>query len=150
MEVILKTFVNKLGDKDELVKVRDGYALNFLIPKGYAVPATPSMRKQREENLRQAAHRQEKIKTEALALAEKIKAVTLSLPALIGKDGKMYGSITPLQLANELKKAGLDVDRKRIEIAEEVVGAGSYSATVTLHKEVKVLLPFAVVAQNAE
>jgi large subunit ribosomal protein L9 len=150
MEVILKTFVNKLGDKDELVKVRDGYALNFLIPKGYAIPATPSQKKVREENLRQAAHRQEKVKTEALVLAEKIKTVSISLPALMGKDGKMYGSITPLQLANELKKAGLDIDRKRIEIADEVLGAGAYTATVTLHKEVKLQLPFSVVAQSTE
>ncbi len=150
MEVILKTYVNKLGDTNDVVKVRDGYALNFLIPKGYAVPATPSMKKERAENLRQAAHRQEKIKTEAVVLGEKVKATTISLPALVGKDGKMYGSITPLQLANELKKAGLDIDRKRIEIAEEVTAAGSYTATVTLHKEVKVQLPFAVVAQNAE
>lgn len=150
MEVILKTYVNKLGDTNDVVKVRDGYALNFLIPKGYAVPATPSMKKVREENLRQAAHRLEKIKTEAINLGEKVKTATISLPALLGKDGKMYGSITPLQIANELKKAGLDIDRKRIEITEEVVAAGSYKAIVTLHKEVKIELPFTVVAQQAD
>ncbi len=150
MEVILKTYVNKLGDTNDVVKVRDGYALNFLIPKGYAVPATPSMKKVREENLRQAAHRLEKIKTEAINLGEKVKTTTISLPALLGKDGKMYGSITPLQIANELKKAGLDIDRKRIEITEEVVAAGNYKAIVTLHKEVKIELPFTVVAQQAD
>lgn len=145
MEIILKADVEHLGEKDEIVKVRDGYALNFLIPKGFAIAATTSNRKQHEENLRQASRRLQRIKEEAQQVATKLSALTLTIHTLVGKEGKIYGSITPLQLANELKIRGFDIDRKRITIKEEVHSIGKYSANINLHKEVKFDLPFEVV-----
>ena len=148
MEVILKQFVDKLGDKNDVVAVRDGYALNYLIPKGLAIPATSGAKRQRAEDIKQAEHRQARIRQEAEALAERIKAVTISLNTLVGKDGRMYGSITPLQLHNALKEQGVEVDRRRISLKDEVTTLGNYTAVITLHKEVKVEIAFAVVEKQ--
>lgn len=148
MEVILKQFVDKLGDKNDVVAVRDGYALNYLIPKGLAIPATSGAKRQRAEDIKQMEHRQSRIRQEAEALAERIKAATISLTTLVGKDGKMYGSVTPLQLHNALKDQGVEVDRRRISLKEEVTALGDYAALITLHKEVKVELTFSVVEKQ--
>ncbi|MBX3101791.1 MAG: 50S ribosomal protein L9 [Bacteroidetes bacterium] len=145
MEVILLQDVAKLGDKDDVVKVKPGFANNYLIPRGMAVMATASTKKVLAENLRQAAHRQEKIKAEAQQLAQKLSNLTLTVPTLAGKEGKIYGSITPLQIANLLKEQGYDVDRRKITFETEIRVLGEYKARVNLHKEIKAEVALQVV-----
>lgn len=151
MEIILKQDVDKLGEKNDLVKVRDGYAINFLLPRGLAVVASPGAKKELAENLKQAAHKLAKIKEEAQKMAEKITTMDkLRIETLAGKGGKLYGAITPLQIANHLKEKGIDLDRKRISIKEDITEVGTYTAHINLHKEVKVDLKFDVIEKAGE
>lgn len=148
MEVILKEDVANLGYKDDIVHVKDGYGRNFLIPQGKAVIASESARKVLAEVLKQRAHKIAKIKEEAEALAEKMKGVSLTIGAKTSSTGTIFGSVTNIQIAEELAKQGFEVDRKIIRIKEDAVKeVGSYSATVRLHKEVSVEIPFEVVSE---
>ena len=148
MEVILKEDVANLGYKDDIVHVKDGYGRNFLIPQGKAVIASESARKVLAEVLKQRAHKIAKIKEEAEALAEKMKGVSLTIGAKTSSTGTIFGSVTNIQIAEELAKLGFEVDRKIIRIKEDAVKElGSYSATVRLHKEVSVEIPFEVVSE---
>lgn len=145
MEIILLADVPNLGDKDDLVSVRNGYANNFLIPQKLAKVATESAKKQLAENKRQAAHRYERIKAEAQQQADLIGGLNITIPTLVGKEGKIYGSITPLQLAGVLKEKGFEIDRRKISIPAEIKSVGQFVAIVNLHKEVKAELRFEVV-----
>lgn len=148
MEVILKEDVANLGYKDDIVHVKDGYGRNFLIPQGKAVIASESARKVLAEVLKQRAHKIAKIKEEAEALAQKMKGVSLTIGAKTSSTGTIFGSVTNIQIAEELAKLGFEVDRKIIRIKEDAVKeVGSYSATVRLHKEVSVEIPFEVVSE---
>lgn len=148
MEVILKEDVANLGYKDDIVHVKDGYGRNFLIPQGKAVIASESARKVLAEVLKQRAHKIAKIKEEAQAMAEKMKGVSLTIGAKTSSTGTIFGSVTNIQIAEELAKLGFEVDRKIIRIKEDAVKeVGSYSATVRLHKEVSVEIPFEVVSE---
>ncbi|ETK13301.1 50S ribosomal protein L9 [Tannerella sp. oral taxon BU063 isolate Cell 8/11] len=148
MEVILKEDVANLGYKDDIVHVKDGYGRNFLIPQGKAVIASESARKVLAEVLKQRAHKIAKIKEEAEALAEKMKGVSLTIGAKTSSTGTIFGSVTNIQIAEELAKLGFEVDRKIIRIKEDAVKEiGSYNATVRLHKEVSVEIPFEVVSE---
>lgn len=148
MEVILKEDVANLGYKDDIVHVKDGYGRNFLIPQGKAVIASDSARKVLAEVLKQRAHKIAKIKEEAEALAEKMKGVSLTIGAKTSSTGTIFGSVTNIQIAEELAKLGFEVDRKIIRIKEDAVKeVGSYNATVRLHKEVSVEIPFEVVSE---
>lgn len=148
MEVILKEDVANLGYKDDIVHVKDGYGRNFLIPQGKAVIASDSARKVLAEVLKQRAHKIAKIKEEAEALAEKMKGVSLTIGAKTSSTGTIFGSVTNIQIAEELAKLGFEVDRKIIRIKEDAVKEiGSYNATVRLHKEVSVEIPFEVVSE---
>ena len=148
MEVILKEDVANLGYKDDIVHVQDGYGRNFLIPQGKAVIASESARKVLAEVLKQRAHKIAKIKEEAEALAEKMKGVSLTIGAKTSSTGTIFGSVTNIQIAEELAKLGFEVDRKIIRIKEDAVKeVGSYNATVRLHKEVSVEIPFEVVSE---
>ncbi len=148
MEVILKEDVVNLGYKDDIVHVKDGYGRNFLIPQGKAVIASESARKVLAEVLKQRAHKIAKIKEEAEALAEKMKGVSLTIGAKTSSTGTIFGSVTNIQIAEELAKLGFEVDRKIIRIKEDAVKeVGSYSATVRLHKEVSVEIPFEVISE---
>ena len=148
MEVILKEDVANLGYKDDIVHVKDGYGRNFLIPQGKAVIASESARKVLAEVLKQRAHKIAKIKEEAEALAEKRKGVSLTIGAKTSSTGTIFGSVTNIQIAEELAKLGFEVDRKIIRIKEDAVKEiGSYNATVRLHKEVSVEIPFEVVSE---
>ena len=148
MEVILKEDVANLGYKDDIVHVKDGYGRNFLIPQGKAVIASESARKVLAEVLKQRAHKIAKIKEEAEALAEKMKGISLTIGAKTSSTGTIFGSVTNIQIAEELAKLGFEVDRKIIRIKEDAVKeVGSYSATVRLHKEVSVEIPFEVVSE---
>ena len=148
MEVILKEDVANLGYKDDIVHVKDGYGRNFLIPQGKAVIASESARKVLAEVLKQRAHKIAKIKEEAEAMAEKMKGVSLTIGAKTSSTGTIFGSVTNIQIAEELAKLGFEIDRKIIRIKEDAVKeVGSYNATVRLHKEVSVEIPFEVVSE---
>ncbi len=147
MEVILKDDVKNLGYKNDIVSVKPGYGRNYLIPQGLAVIADKSNKKVVAENIRQAAHKAEKIKNDAQELANSIGDITVELPAKVGETGKIFGSVTTLQLSEALKAKGYDVDRKRISFDQEVKTAGDYTATINLHKEVKHQVAFKVVAE---
>jgi len=147
MEVILKQDVKNLGDKDDVVSVKPGYGRNYLLPKGYAILATESARKVLAENLKQAQFKQEKIRKDADAIAARLEGVTLSIGAKAGETGKIFGAINTIQIADALKKEGFDVDRRRITFDSEPKFVGDYVANLNLHKEVKVKVPFTVVAE---
>jgi len=147
IEIILRDDVPSLGFKDDIVRVRDGYALNYLIPQGLAIMATPSAKKSLAENLRQAARKREAIKGEAQRVAELLNALNLTIPMLVGKGGRIYGSITPLQVANQLKESGFDIDRRKIVVPEDIKEVGDYTIKIILHKEVQVELRVSIVSQ---
>lgn len=148
MEVILKEDVTNLGYKNDIVKVKSGYGRNYLIPQGKAVIASPAARKVLAEDLRQRAHKLEKIKKDAEDMAAKLKEVALTIKTKVSSTGTIFGSVTSIQIADELSKLGLEVDRKIITIKEAVKEVGKYTATVRLHKEVSVEIPFEVVAEE--
>lgn len=147
MEVILKQDIKSLGYKDDVVRVKDGYGRNYLIPKGYAVLATDSNRKILAENIRQAQFKQDRIKSDAEKIAAGIQNVSVSIGAKAGESGKIFGAVNTIQFAEELKKLGFEVDRKRITFETDVKFLGSYVANLNLHKEVKIQVPFEVVAE---
>ncbi len=147
MEVILKQDIKNLGYKDDVVRVKDGYGRNYLIPKGYAVLATDSNRKILAENIRQAQFKQDRIKKDAEAIAAGLENVSVSIGAKAGETGKIFGAVNTIQFAEALKKLGFDVDRKRITFETDVKFLGSYVANLNLHKEVKIQVPFEVVAE---
>jgi len=147
MEVILKEDLTGLGYKNDVVKVKPGYARNYLIPRGIAVLATDSNKKILAENLKQAAHKAEKIKTAALNLAESIGNLVLEIPAKVGESGKIFGSVTNTQISEALKAKGFDIDRKKITINGDVKMIGEYKATLDLHREVKHTVVFRVVGE---
>lgn len=146
MEVILKKDVEKLGFKDDIVNVRDGYGRNFLIPQGYAVLATPSAKKMHAETMRQRSHKQEKMLVDAKAIAEKLSGVELKIAAKVGENGKIFGSINTVQIADALSAEGFTIDRKSISIKGDAIKeVGNYEAQVILHKEVSQAVAFEVV-----
>lgn len=147
MELILKQDIKNLGEKDDVVNVKPGYGRNFLIPKGYATLATVSAKKVLAENLKQATFKQDKIKKDADAIASRLEGVKLSIGAKAGESGKIFGSVNTIQIADALKKEGFDVDRRRITFETEPKFVGEYIANLNLHKEVKVKVPFEVVAE---
>ena len=147
MEVILKQDVKNLGEKDDIVNVKPGYGRNYLIPKGFAQMATESARKVLAENLKQAQFKQEKILKDADAIAAKLEGVKLTIGAKAGETGKIFGAINTIQIADALKKEGFEVDRRRITFDAEPKFVGEYTANLNLHKEVKVKVPFEVVAE---
>src|ERR1700749_59791 len=147
MEVILKQDVKNLGDKDDVVSVKPIYGRNYLLPKGFAILATESSRKVLAENLKQAQFKQEKIRKDADAIAARLEGVTLTIGAKAGETGKISGAINTIQVADALKKEGFDVDRRRITFDQDPKFVGDYTAIINLHKEVKVQVPFTVVAE---
>jgi len=148
MDIILKQDIPNLGHKDEIITVKDGYARNYLIPKGYAVNATASMRKMHEEIMRQRAHKEEKIYQQALEMAEKMKEIELSIGAKTSTKGKIFGSVNTIQISEALKEKGFDIDRKDITIKEELIKEiGNYTANVKLHRDVTVEIPFEIIAE---
>lgn len=147
MEVILKTDIKGLGYKNDLVSVKPGYGRNYLIPQGFALLATNSNKRILEENIKQASHKAEKIKTEAENLAAQLEKVTLEVKAKIGESGKIFGKVTTLQISDALAAKGIEIDRKKISINTPVTGAGEYEAEIDLHREVKTNVKFEVVAE---
>ena len=148
MEIILKEDVINLGYKNDIVKVKDGYGRNFLIPTGKAVIATTSAKKALAEELKQRAHKLAKIKADAEELAQKLAPVSLTIATKVSATGAIDGSVGNIQIAEELAKLGFEIDRKII-VAEAAKEVGNYTATIKLHKEVSVKIPFAVVAEES-
>ncbi|MGP8216060.1 MAG: 50S ribosomal protein L9 [Bacteroidia bacterium] len=148
MEIILTKDVENLGSQHELVKVRPGYARNFLIPRGLAQVATESNRKALAELLKQRAHKEEKAKTSAEEAAKKLKDILVKIPAKVGENGKIFGSVNAIQIAEALSKLGFSVDRKHIDVAaEHIKTTGKYTANVRLFKDITAEVAFEVVAE---
>jgi large subunit ribosomal protein L9 len=137
MEVILKQDVAGLGYKHDVVKVRPGYGRNYLIPNDIAVIANDSNKRMVAENVRQAAHKAEKIKSDAQSLANRIGEFTVVIKTKAGETGRIFGAVTALQIADALKAQGFDVDRKKVVLKETPKNLGTYTALLDLHKEVK-------------
>ncbi len=136
MKVILKQEVKNLGEKDELVTVKNGYASNFLIPKGLAVMATESNQKQLAETMKQRAFKIEKQRKEAQKVIDFLKDLTIKVGAKAGENGKIFGSVTSIQIADAIRKLGQEVDRKAIIINEENIKTlGTYTAKLKLMKD---------------
>ena len=148
MEIILLQDVPKLGHKDDMVKVKDGYGRNYLIPRGYALAATPSAKKVHSENLKQRAHKEEKIKVEAQAIADSLAGLKLIVGAKTSSTGKIFGSVNTIQIAESLKEKGFEIDRKNITLQEDQIKeVGTYKAYIKLHREVKVEIDFEIIAE---
>jgi large subunit ribosomal protein L9 len=146
MNIILKEDIKGLGYKNDVITVKPGYARNYLIPQGYAVIANKSNLRMLEENVKQAAHKAERIKQEAQDLATKLEGLKLTVKAKAGETGKIFGAVTTLQISDAISEKGFEVDRKRISFNSEVKSLGEYEVEINLHKEVSVKVPFEVVA----
>lgn len=146
MKIILKENLKNLGSQGDVVTVKDGYANNFLFPKGLALMATPSNLKMMEENNRQGALKREKLKVDAQQIADQLNGMTITIGTKAGANDKIFGSITPLQVAQALKTKGYEIDRRKIEVGDIKV-LGTYEATVNLHRDVKVNISVEVVAE---
>ena len=149
MEIILIQDVANLGYKNDIVKVRDGYGRNYLLPNKLAIIANESNRKQLAENLKQQAHKLAKLLADAQALAEKLAAIVITVPVKANEDGKIFGTVTTQQIADALKAQEIDVDKKVITV-EPIKELGEYEAAARLHREVKATIKINVVAEAAE
>jgi len=148
MELILKQSVENLGEVNDVVKVKNGYGRNFLIPKGLAIVANESNKKILSENLKQQEHKAAELYKEAKAAADKIQKSTISVGAKVGKDDKIFGSVTNIQLADAIKNiTGIKVDRKKVNILDDIKKTGTYNASIELHRELTVEAKFEVVSE---
>ncbi|NLD22385.1 MAG: 50S ribosomal protein L9 [Bacteroidales bacterium] len=149
MEIILKQDVKNLGLKDDVVKVKNGYAANFLIPQGMAIMATASAKKIHAENLRQRAHKEEKIRKDAEALKAKLEANVVKVAAKVSSNGKVFGSIGNIQVAESLAAMGCEIDRKDIEM-DALKEVGVYDVTVKCYRDIKATLKVEVTGHESE
>lgn len=149
MEVILKQDVPKLGFKDDMLTVKNGFATNYLIPKGLAILAVSSEKKKLAETIRQRAFKEEKVKKEAEKLADKLKDIEVKIGAKTGTSGKIFGSVNALQIAEAIKEQfDIEVDRKKILVdGDSIKELGSYTAKINLHKEVRIDIKFEVISE---
>jgi len=148
MEIILLQDVANLGSKDDVIVVKNGYGRNYLIPQKLAVLATSSSKKVLSENLKQRAHKEARLKEEALKQAEILKTISIVIGAKTSSTGKIFGSVNNIQVAEALKEKGFEVDRKQITIKEDSIKQiGKHTAKVKFHREVVVELEFEVVAE---
>ncbi len=148
MEIILLQDVERLGSKDDVIKVKDGFGRNYLIPQKKAIVATSTAKKVLAENIKQRAHKESKLKNEALAIAEKLANKKISIGAKTSTLGKIFGSVNTIQIAEAINKKGFEIDRKQIILPEDhIKEVGTYSAKIKLHKEVIIDIEFEVVAE---
>ena len=148
MEVILLQDVDKLGKESEMVKVRPGYARNYLIPRKLAVVADESQKKMLSERIKQEDRREEKMLKEIAKVVDLLKNTKYTIGAKTGTSGKIFGSVTTIQLAQAIKKqSGVTIDRKKITLPEDVSMLGEYKANIALHKDANVEVAFEVVAE---
>jgi len=149
MRIILKQDIAKLGYINDIINVKNGYARNYLIPKGFAIQATTQNEKILAEVLKQKAHKEEKVRNEAQTLATSIEAASLKIGAKVGTSGKLFGSVNAMQIADALKEqANIEIDRKKLVVdSDKINGVGEFTATINLHREVKATLKFEVIAE---
>ena len=148
MEIILKQDIPNLGNKDDIIKVKNGYGRNYLIPKGLATLATATNKKVHEEILRQRAHKETKLREDAEKQAESINQVELKIGAKTSSTGKIFGSVNNIQIAEALTAKGYDIDRKNITISGDIIKEiGTYKATVKLYKDIKAEISFEVFSE---
>ena len=148
MEIILLQDVTRLGSKDDVVNVKNGYGRNFLIPQKMAVIATESAKKVLAENIRQRAHKEAKLKELSKSVAERLQTLKLVIGAKTSSTGKIFGSVNTIMLAEAINSQGFEIDRKQITISEDSVKeVGTYTAKIKLHKEVIIDLAFEVVSE---
>ncbi len=145
MKVILKENIDTLGHIGDIVKVAPGYARNYLIPKGLAIEATLKNAKELEHVKRQMEYRKNKLLEQVKALAARIEAITLNLAHQAGEEGKLFGAVTNMELAEQLLAQGIEIDRKKIILAEPIKHVGEFTATVKLHPEVSANLKVNIV-----
>ena len=146
MEIILKQDIPNIGYTNDIVVVKDGYARNYLIPKGFAVVATPSAKKVMAENMRQKAHKAEKIKLDAANIGQALDGLQLRIAAKASTSGRIFGSVNSIQIAEALKaQHDIEIDRKKIFLdGDSVKDLGTYQARIRLHKEVEATITFEV------
>lgn len=149
MKVILLKELDNLGEAGDVVKVKNGYGRNYLIPQGLARLATPGAIKHAEEIRRQAAHKISKKKDDAEALAKTIEKTPVVIKAKVGEGNRLFGTVTSQQLAVELQNRGISVDRRKIDL-EDIRTTGEYSASIKLHPEVSADLKVVVESESAE
>ncbi len=148
MEIILKQDLPNIGHKDDIVTVKNGYGRNYLIPQGFASLATDSAKKVHAENMRQRSHKEEKIKNEAIALAEKLEGTTITIGAKTSSTGKIFGSVNTIQVAEKIEALGYEIDRRSISIKDAIKEIGTYTANIKLYKsEVSASINLEVVAE---
>jgi large subunit ribosomal protein L9 len=148
MEIILKQDIPSLGYKNDIIKVKDGYGRNYLIPQKMAIVATDSAKKILAENLKQRAHKEAKVKSEAMELRSKLENVTITIGAKTSSTGKIFGSVNNIQISEALQKQGFDIDRRSILVkGDSIKEIGKHVAKIKLHKEVEFELPFEVVSE---
>ncbi|NND72041.1 MAG: 50S ribosomal protein L9 [Rhodothermales bacterium] len=147
MKVILRQDLDNLGEAGDVVKVKNGYGRNYLIPQGLATLATPGAIRHAEEIKRQAAHKISQKKTDAQALAAEIEKTPLVIKAKVGEENRLFGTVTVQQLAVQLQERGIAVDRRKIDL-EDIRTTGEYTAAIKLHSEVTANLK--VVVENEE
>ncbi len=148
MEIILKQDVERLGSKDDVIMVKDGYARNYLIPQKKAIEASVSAKKVLAENIRQRAHKEAKLKNEAQKIADQLVNKKITIGAKTSTLGKIFGSVNTIQLAEAINKKGFEIDRKQIMLPEDhIKEIGTYTAKIKLHKEVIIEVEFEVVAE---
>ncbi len=145
MKVILKENIDTLGHIGDIVKVAPGYARNYLIPKGLAIEATLKNAKELEHIKRQMEYRKNKLLEQVKALAARIEAITLNLAHQAGEEGKLFGAVTNMELVEQLLAQGIEIDRKKIILAEPIKHVGEFTATVKLHPEVSANLKVNIV-----
>jgi large subunit ribosomal protein L9 len=146
MKVILKENLENLGQIGDIVKVAPGYARNYLLPKGFAIEATEKNAKALEHAKRQLAYKKNKALEAAKLLVAKLEALTINLTHQAGEEGKLFGSVTNMEIAAFLKTNGLEIDRKKIVLAEPIKQLGNYSVPVKIHPEVAATLKVTVSA----
>lgn len=151
MEIILKQDVINLGYKDDVVTVKNGYANNYLLPKGLAIIATPANKKMLAETLRQRAFKEEKIRKDAETLKAALDGKNVRIAAKVGENGQLFGAVNNIQIADALKaQYNYDVDRKKIVVdGSKIKEVGSYTAMVNIYREIKATLNLEVVNEDA-
>ncbi|GIX46643.1 MAG: 50S ribosomal protein L9 [Candidatus Tectimicrobiota bacterium] len=149
MKVILLKDVEKLGEVGDIVEVADGYGRNFLIPRGLAVAATEKNKRQLEHQLRMREHRLARLKKEAQSLAERLRQMTCHFTRKAGEEGKLFGSVTALDIAEQLQAAGIDIDRRRILLEQPIKSVGEYTVPIRLGADVVTELKVTVAPETA-
>jgi large subunit ribosomal protein L9 len=147
MRVVLREDIEKLGHRGEVVKVAPGFARNFLLPKGKALPATEGNLKRIEREKRRYLQKAAKEKEEMEGLARRLEGVSLTLVRKVGEHDALYGSVTSADLAEALEKEGIQVDRRRIQLAEPIKSLGIYEVPIKLHPEVRAVIKVWVVKE---